>query len=122
MASAVALGGVGALSAAIMPGLPNRPHVATPSPAIHVVAGIVASHDVPIYLRGVGTVIAYNTTVVRSQIQGQLIDVPFVEGRTVKIGDRVQMTFRRLFTADGVHNYFWKARPLIEQGEQKEAS
>ena len=24
-------------------------------------------------------------------------------------GDRVEMTFRRLFTADGIHNYFWKA-------------
>jgi hydroxymethylglutaryl-CoA synthase len=22
------------------------------------------------------------------------------------------MTFRRLFTADGIHNYFWKARPI----------
>jgi hypothetical protein len=21
------------------------------------------------------------------------------------------MTFRRLSTADGIHNYFWKARP-----------
>ena len=21
------------------------------------------------------------------------------------------MTFRRLFTSDGIHNYFWKARP-----------
>jgi hypothetical protein len=30
----------------------------------------------------------------------------------VAIGDRVAMTFRRLLTADGVHNYFWKARPL----------
>ncbi|MGH7915940.1 MAG: zinc ribbon domain-containing protein [Candidatus Binataceae bacterium] len=29
----------------------------------------------------------------------------------VAIGDGVEMTFRRLFTADGVHNYFWKARP-----------
>ena len=29
----------------------------------------------------------------------------------VAIGDEVEMTFRRLFTADGVHNYFWKARP-----------
>jgi uncharacterized OB-fold protein len=29
----------------------------------------------------------------------------------VKIGDRVNMTFRRLLTANGVHNYFWKARP-----------
>lgn len=31
---------------------------------------------------------------------------------TVKIGDRVQMTFRRLMTAKGVHNYFWKAKPV----------
>jgi hydroxymethylglutaryl-CoA synthase len=30
----------------------------------------------------------------------------------VAIGDRVEMTFRRLFTSDGIHNYFWKARPL----------
>ncbi len=30
---------------------------------------------------------------------------------TVQIGDRVEMTFRRFYTADGVHNYFWKARP-----------
>lgn len=30
----------------------------------------------------------------------------------VEIGMRVQMTFRRLLTADGVHNYFWKAKPL----------
>jgi len=29
----------------------------------------------------------------------------------VRIGDRVELTFRRLFTAEGVHNYFWKARP-----------
>jgi hydroxymethylglutaryl-CoA synthase len=27
---------------------------------------------------------------------------------------RVEMTFRRLFTADGIANYFWKARPLRE--------
>ena len=31
---------------------------------------------------------------------------------TSQIGDRVEMTFRRLFTADGIHNYFWKARPV----------
>lgn len=29
----------------------------------------------------------------------------------VAIGDRVEMTFRRVITAGGVHNYFWKARP-----------
>jgi hydroxymethylglutaryl-CoA synthase len=35
-----------------------------------------------------------------------------VDAASVKIGDRVEMTFRRIDTAHGVHNYFWKARPL----------
>lgn len=30
------------------------------------------------------------------------------------VGARVEMTFRRTVTAGGVHNYFWKARPLRE--------
>jgi uncharacterized OB-fold protein len=38
-----------------------------------------------------------------------------VDPANVHIGDRVEMTFRRLFTAtNGVHNYFWKARPIKE--------
>ena len=47
------------------------------------------SGDVPIYLRGIGTVIAYNTVVVRSQIQGQITKITFTEGQTVKVGDRL---------------------------------
>jgi 3-hydroxy-3-methylglutaryl CoA synthase len=34
-----------------------------------------------------------------------------VDADAVSIGMRVEMTFRRLHTADGIHNYFWKARP-----------
>jgi hydroxymethylglutaryl-CoA synthase len=34
----------------------------------------------------------------------------------LSIGDRVSMTFRRVWTAQGVHNYFWKARPLRDGG------
>ncbi len=30
----------------------------------------------------------------------------------VEMGGRVEMTFRRLFTSDEIHNYFWKARPV----------
>ena len=30
----------------------------------------------------------------------------------VEIGGRVEMTFRRLNSADGIANYFWKARPV----------
>ena len=57
------------------------------APVVPVVAGAVSSHDVPIYLRGVGTVIAYNTVLVRSQIQGQITQIAFTEGQTVKAGD-----------------------------------
>jgi multidrug efflux system membrane fusion protein len=58
-----------------------------PPPPVPVVAATVAQHDVPIYLSGVGTVIAYNTDVVRAQIQGQLISVNFTEGQNVHAGD-----------------------------------
>ncbi|MGD0882621.1 MAG: OB-fold domain-containing protein [Acidimicrobiales bacterium] len=35
----------------------------------------------------------------------------------VAIGTRVEMSFRRLNTAKGVHNYFWKARPVDVPGD-----
>jgi multidrug efflux system membrane fusion protein len=56
-------------------------------PAVPVIAGTVLSHDVPIYLRGVGTVVAYNTVIVRSQITGQIIRIAFTQGQTVRKGD-----------------------------------
>jgi uncharacterized OB-fold protein len=34
-----------------------------------------------------------------------------VDPSEVAIGDELEMTFRRLYTGQGVHNYFWKARP-----------
>jgi multidrug efflux system membrane fusion protein len=61
---------------------------AAPAPAaVPVVATTVTGKDLPIYLRGIGTVIAYNTDVVRSQIQGQITQITFTEGQTVKAGD-----------------------------------
>jgi hydroxymethylglutaryl-CoA synthase len=32
----------------------------------------------------------------------------------VRVGTRVEMTFRRMYSAQGVHNYFWKARPVSD--------
>src|ERR1700752_4465337 len=62
---------------------------ATPVPPapVPVVAATVTQHDVPVYLVGVGTVIAYNTDVVRAQIQGQIISINFTEGQKVRAGD-----------------------------------
>jgi len=58
----------------------------TPAAAIPVVASKVSAKNLPIYRRGIGTVTAYNTNVVRSQIQGQIIAIDFTEGQTVKAG------------------------------------
>ena len=35
-----------------------------------------------------------------------------LDADALQIGDRLELTFRRLYTADGIHNYFWKARPV----------
>ncbi len=61
-----------------------KPSAPTPVP---IVAGTVEQHDVPIYLTGVGTVVAYNTDVVRSQIQGRIVSINFTEGQAVHAGD-----------------------------------
>jgi multidrug efflux system membrane fusion protein len=94
---AAALAVAGALYFALAPGFGKA--AIAPVQAVPVVAGIVSSHDVPIYLRGVGTVIAYNTDVVRSQIQGQLTEIAFTEGQTVKAGDLVAQIDPRPYQA-----------------------
>ena len=40
------------------------------------------------------------------------IELTDVTPDDVKAGVRVEMTFRKLFTSDDIHNYFWKARLL----------
>ncbi len=68
-----------------MPPNPRRPLFLLP--AVPVVAATVTSHDVPIYLRGVGTVIAYNNVEIVSQISGKITKITFTQGQTVKKGD-----------------------------------
>lgn len=41
---------------------------------------------------------------------------------SVTVGSRVELSFRRLFTAGGVHNYFWKARPVTDPSSPVEES
>ena len=68
-------------------------------PTVPVVAGTVTSGDVPIYLQGVGTVIAYNTVIIRSQIQGQITKINFTEGQAVKTGDLLAVIDPRPYQA-----------------------
>jgi membrane fusion protein, multidrug efflux system len=47
----------------------------------------VRNENVPVYLSGVGTVLAFNTAFVRAQVSGRLIEVNYKEGQEVKAGD-----------------------------------
>jgi hydroxymethylglutaryl-CoA synthase len=44
------------------------------------------------------------------------VELTDVDASELKVGSRVEMTFRRLFSADGIHDYFWKARPVRQEG------
>ncbi len=44
------------------------------------------------------------------------VELTDVDPDQVAIGDRVTMTFRKLFSADGIHDYFWKAKPVRTGG------
>jgi 3-hydroxy-3-methylglutaryl CoA synthase/uncharacterized OB-fold protein len=47
------------------------------------------------------------------------VELTDLDPSDVQIGGRVEMTFRRLSTADGIHNYFWKARPIAAAAEER---
>lgn len=69
------------------PGQPGAAAQTRPSsPAVPVIAGEAVIADVPVYLRGLGTVAASNSVLVRSRVDGQLIGLHFKEGQDVQAG------------------------------------
>jgi multidrug efflux system membrane fusion protein len=54
---------------------------------IPVAVAKAENRDLPVYLSGLGSVDAFNTVVVKSRIDGQLVDIKFREGQQVKKGD-----------------------------------
>jgi membrane fusion protein, multidrug efflux system len=60
---------------------------AGPPNGIPVTAGTVVARDVPVLLRGIGTVQAYNMVTVKTRVDGQIVRVDFKEGQEVKEGD-----------------------------------
>jgi membrane fusion protein, multidrug efflux system len=69
-----------------------RPVHAAPPPAqsgVPVTVAAVKQADVPVYLRGLGTVQALNTDEIKAQVNGELISLPVKEGQEVDPGDIV---------------------------------
>jgi multidrug efflux system membrane fusion protein len=55
--------------------------------AIPVMAGEVRRADVPIFLAGLGTVQAFNSVLVKSRVDGQIVKINFSEGKDVHAGE-----------------------------------
>ena len=64
---------------------------------IPVVAAPVTTRDMPVYLRGLGTVIAFNTVTVKSRVDGELVKVNFREGQEVRTGELLALIDPRPF-------------------------
>jgi membrane fusion protein, multidrug efflux system len=56
------------------------------SAAVPVIVASVERRDVPVELKGIGAVQAYNTVTVKPRVSGQLIQVAFTEGQSIRQG------------------------------------
>src|SRR5258705_13149903 len=83
----VILGGLGYIGWIAMQQKQADNRNARPGLPVPVLAATPRVQDVPVYLDAVGAVRALNNVLVRSQVDGKLIAVNFVEGQDVKKGD-----------------------------------
>jgi membrane fusion protein, multidrug efflux system len=63
------------------------PEAAPQAPAVPVTVGTVTRQDVPLWLRGLGTVQAFYSVQLRPKVDGTLLEVPVTEGQLVKQGE-----------------------------------
>ena len=67
--------------------------------AIPVTTAVADQKDVPLYVRGIGTVQAFNTAVIKTRVDGEIVKVAFQEGQDVKAGDPLFQIDPRPFQA-----------------------
>ncbi len=90
--------------------LPPSPHDAHPRPMADAV-GTIATFTIDRLAYSPSPPIVF--AIVDFDEGGRApLELTDIDADEVKIGMRVEMTFRKLFTADDIHNYFWKGRPI----------
>jgi membrane fusion protein, multidrug efflux system len=67
--------------------------------AVPVLAATAATKDVPIIVRGIGSVQAFNTVTVKSRVDGNIVKVAFTEGQYVHQGDLLMQVDPRPYQA-----------------------
>ena len=68
-------------------------------PTIPVSVVISEKKDVPVFVRGIGTVQAYKTVAIKTRVDGQIVKISFEEGQDVKAGDPLFQIDPRPFQA-----------------------
>ena len=91
-----------AIGVAAAPG-PARAQAPAPAPgggqAIPVTTAIAAKHDVPLLLKNIGSVQAFQSVLIRARVDGTLDHVFFEEGQDVKRGDKIAQIDPRPYQA-----------------------
>jgi multidrug efflux system membrane fusion protein len=87
LAALVIAAALAALGAGLRPGRSADPPQGGQPPAVPVSAEHATARDMPVYVRAIGTVQAYNTVAIKSRVDGQIVKVDFTEGQEVKAGD-----------------------------------
>ncbi len=79
----------------------GRPQAQVPAvqPGVPVTVTHVTAKDVPIEVNGLGTVQAFNSVLIRTRVDGTLMQVPVTEGQTVKPGDLIAVVDPRPYKA-----------------------
>jgi multidrug efflux system membrane fusion protein len=72
---------------------------AADSPAVPVTVVMANRQDVPLHLRGLGNVQAYNTITIHTQVDGQLRQIAFKEGQEVRTGELLAQIDPRTYQA-----------------------
>ncbi len=66
---------------------------------IPVTTALAETRDVPLFVRGIGTVQAYNQAVIKTRVDGEIVKVVFQEGQDVKEGQSLFQVDPRPFQA-----------------------
>jgi multidrug efflux system membrane fusion protein len=95
---------LGAISVVVFLGrqFDSRPAEASaplPTPAVPVVEAQVRVSNQPVVMTGIGTVIAYNSVAVHTQVTGTIQKIGFVEGQTVHPGSLIAQLDPRPYQA-----------------------
>ena len=99
IAAFVALIAAVAVAVAVWPNADSQTRMGRQMPPVPVTVADAQQRDVPIFLAGLGTIQASNTIAIRSQIDGTLQSVNFVEGQEVHKGDTLAVIDPRALQA-----------------------